>query len=371
MSYSKTVMTNQLFVSLFYDCAGPFFLVLMACAFYLFIGHTLEFLNPLRFTLSQGLFIFYVGLGWFVLRALIWGYLAFHAMNQEPSGSFRVDGAYQAINKAQQFRYPNLSNLIQTQWLYKDHGNLAYSKPMPEDGFDRMVSGALEAERFRRAFVDDELNSLIGEMVNFKEISNPKLNNKYNLSGFDISDKTLSVSFKTGVAKEFATASFQSFAGSWYGLWDVHEVDHEWSQTEAYSPPYMIQDKDLVIYVHALQYAWIGDGFGWNLVVSPEHPDNSTFILGTVYHVRDHDPQQVYLHRPHVGLALGERLIWITKREVFFEEAYLDLSPQQYAITGFFYESNGGEITRKGDGFQAVYSKSSGKRVPFRRIPLN
>ncbi|MDP8245427.1 MAG: hypothetical protein P9L94_15185 [Candidatus Hinthialibacter antarcticus] len=366
-------MQIQIVLSLLRDCAGPFVITLLIMAGFIFI---LRKVNPpilLQLNKQHGLLLFYIAIGWFVVRSLFWGYYAYEASISRPPGSFRMNGAAHAIQAAGQWRFPQLQALAKTHWLIPENKGPGFSKPMPSDGFARMQDGAIEAERFRRSLYNNDTNQLIylvKEIIGFKESVAPILEAPYGFDRFDISDKTLTQALKDGVSLQSGLDSFQAFAGAWYGLWEENPVDHEWSQTEQYSPPYKIQQENITLYIHALQYAWIGDGFGWNLVISPETPDSNTFILGSVYHVRDQKPSQVYLHRPHVGVAIDGNLIWITAGEVFFEEAYLERSPQQYSITGFFYEWQNGQMNRKGDGFQAVYSRESKNRVPWRRLSL-
>lgn len=75
--------------------------------------------------------------------------------------------------------------------------------------------------------------------------------------------------------------------------------------------------------VHAVQYAWIGTGFGWNVAASATEEPERWFILGTVYHVEGGAPHRIRVHRPHVGVAAGpERLLWLTREEAFLEEIH-------------------------------------------------
>lgn len=364
-------MQTQIILSLFRDCAGPFIIALLFAAAAIFAARKSKALHLLKFSPQSGLLIFYVAIGCFIIRALLWSYTAYHAAILQTPGSFRMNGPLHVISTAQQWHFPKLQMLVEAQWLFPKNKGPIFTKPMPDDGFVRMRDGALEAEHFRRNLFnnnDKPLILLLEKIVNFKEAVHPILDAPYQLDRFDISVKTLTQALERGVSLQNGEKAFQSFAGPWFGLWEKNPVDHEWSQTERFSPPYRIDDGEITLYIHALQYAWIGDGFGWNLLISPETADSNTFILGTVYHVKDHNPNQVYLHRPHAGLAIGDNLIWITAGEVFFEQAYLTRSPQEYAITGFNYEWQNNQIMKKNGGFQAVYSRNADKRIPWRKI---
>jgi hypothetical protein len=125
--------------------------------------------------------------------------------------------------------------------------------------------------------------------------------------------------------------------------------------------------------LRAIQYAWIGDGFGWNTVIAPNCRNTGDVILGTVYHVQNQNPDEIYLHRPHVGIPLDEgQLIWITPSEIFLEQVFPDdgTEDESYAITGFYYEITNGKLVDKGDGFQAVYTRNPGNRPDFYRYPV-
>jgi hypothetical protein len=155
---------------------------------------------------------------------------------------------------------------------------------------------------------------------------------------------------------------FGPFAGRWYGLWDRSPVDHDWSEVVPHGQPVPLPGMGSFS-VRATQSAWIGDGFGWNVVASPA-PD-AAVILGTVYHVEPGHPDRVRLHRPHVGVDAGAgRLIWLTGSEVFLEEILPGENPAgtRYAITGFRYELHDGNVAFVGSGFQAVYTRDPNDR---------
>ncbi|HUF62549.1 MAG TPA: hypothetical protein VMN36_10790 [Verrucomicrobiales bacterium] len=165
-------------------------------------------------------------------------------------------------------------------------------------------------------------------------------------------------------------AAFSAFSGKWFGLWEGHPVDHDWSETALFEPPLALSHPALAL--HALQYAWIGDGFGWNVLVSRPDQPARRFILGAVYHIRDHDRTKIYLRRPHAGIAPDARtLIWITRKEVFFEEVpEVAADQERYFIHGFFYDPAGPALRFPRGGFSAAYGRDPDNRLPWLPLPF-
>ena len=173
--------------------------------------------------------------------------------------------------------------------------------------------------------------------------------------------------------------SFEAFSGRWYGLWDGDPVDHHWHPVErapvpaapAARPPEDGGPPELV----GLQYAWIGDGFGWNYLVRPEGAAGAV-VLGHVSHLNPYvtgEEGAVKSSFPLVGyLDAPGRLIWVTSFGVYFEEilAAADPADVRYAITGFRYEIAGGDLAFVGDGYQAIYGRSPDDRPVYRTFPI-
>ena len=172
-----------------------------------------------------------------------------------------------------------------------------------------------------------------------------------------------------------ATEIFGPFAGKWYGRWAQFDVDHHWSRV--IKPDEHTLASKFPDYQIGWQYAWIGDGYGMNHCLSFED-DGTTkrFILGYTEHLADGDFKNIVARRPHVGINAGSgKLIWITAREVFFEEAHANKDGEldSYSIIGFNYiEETDDSKTRLvfRDGFVAVYSRSENARIPFRNFDL-
>jgi hypothetical protein len=240
--------------------------------------------------------------------------------------------------------------------------------------------GVKEAEKFRRNLLLKnaagltQAEILSEAVVRFQKLVGDHLAKENNVKGFRLKRKRLFQAIEgenRGLEPEQA---FLAFEGKWYGIWDKMEVDHQWYPQINQHPPVKV-DGFNPFWVHAVQFAWIGDGFGWNVVASEKEDADEYYILGTVFHVRDKNPEQVYLHRPHVGISVSEdRLIWLTAGEVFLEERIpaKDDLPERYTITGFNYQMNGrAQLSVRGNSFQAVYSRNPDSRTPWRQFWIN
>jgi len=194
------------------------------------------------------------------------------------------------------------------------------------------------------------------------------------VKGFKLRKKQLFQALAGDNAKLEPTEAFKAFEGKWYGIWDKMEVDHHWFPQINQDPPLRL-DGFHPVWIHAVQFAWIGDGFGWNVVASEKEDAKSYYILGSVYHVFDQDIEQIRMHRPHVGIAVGsDRLIWATQGEVFLEERFPAKGdmPERYAITGFFYQMDGSSrLSVRGNSFQAIYSRNASNRYPWKQFWMN
>ena len=161
--------------------------------------------------------------------------------------------------------------------------------------------------------------------------------------------------------------AFGNFTGRWHGVWDKMRVDHDWGPVRTFEPALMIS-QDLPR-IAALQYSWIGDGFCWNMVGEVGGRQSSRVILGMCYHLDQE--ASIRLRRPHVGYCPGPgKLIWVTAKEIFFEEVLRRESEVglAYVITGFAYQIHGHELTNNGNAFQAVYTQREGRRPPWHQF---
>lgn len=166
---------------------------------------------------------------------------------------------------------------------------------------------------------------------------------------------------------------YGSFGGKWHGLWEQNEVDHHWSEYVALDQPLSFETPDTEnVDLIGYQYAWVGDGYALNHAA--RSADGSRiFLLGYVVHIRDRDLEQEVIRRPHVGVVDGpNRLIWITKSEVFFEESFPadESKNESYCITGFRYRidrnaPNSSTLIAK-EAFQTIYARDENGRTPWR-----
>jgi hypothetical protein len=240
----------------------------------------------------------------------------------------------------------------------------------------RFLAGVIEAEKLRVGLLRPDGRGItpawtLGEaIVRFRDRSGPLLEGRPRLGRFEVDAGEVEARIR-GVGRRIdPETSFGPFSGRWYGLWDADRVDHEWSRVAIHEPPgHHPRLGGLAIL--ATQSAWVGDGFGWNVVAGPR--GGGEVILGTVYHVEDGDRRRIRLHRPHVGVEAGPgRLIWITEGEVFLEELldHPDSSLRRYAITGFRYRREGDRLVIPGEAFQALYTRDAGHRPAWYRFDV-
>jgi hypothetical protein len=226
----------------------------------------------------------------------------------------------------------------------------------------RLVAGLQVAAQFRNSLLSQDALALGVALEAFRRDAVPPLG-RPNLSRFTV---TADMFLRQLDAQErlSARAVFGPFAGRWYGEWNTQLVDHHWS--DVFSPAIIgrpAREHGLAARVEA-QYAWIGDGFGWNLLVRPEGARGEV-ILGYVYHLEPFQPRVVRSEFPLVGCFDGpQRLIWVTPTAIFFEEILGEPASAtgSYAITGFNYTFEEGEVVPQGAAFQAVYTRSPDNR---------
>lgn len=238
--------------------------------------------------------------------------------------------------------------------------------------------GIEEAELFRRSLLtaDSKGNRpatlLCRAISRFPALTEAALKERPAMSDFKLTEAQILQQVE-GTNASKGPEAFGLFQGRWYGVWDKWSVDHDWAEVASFKPPKRLSDTN-ELGLRAVQYAWIGDGFGWNVVAVPVGNKTGDVILGSVYHLADADPKRVRSRQPHVGIEAGEtRLIWLTKQEVFFEQVYPGKTPKEdrYAITGFRYRIDGGKLTADKRAFQAVYTRDEKTRPPWFTFEVN
>lgn len=245
---------------------------------------------------------------------------------------------------------------------------------------DLFLKGVKEADRFRRDLLKKNASGMAQSeiltegILRFQSLAETHLSKENGLKDFKTRKKALIRAFTGEKSKIKPHSTFDAFNGKWYGIWDQMEVNHHWYPQVNQKPPMMVSGFHN-IWIHAVQFAWIGDGFGWNIVATEKKDSSDYYILGTVYHVRDRDPSQIYLHRPHVGISTNEdQLIWITQKEIFLEERMSSKGdfPERYAITGFRYQMHGNSrLSVVGNSFQAIYTRDPNLRYPWKQFWIN
>ncbi len=350
---------------------------------------------PLQTHREYGRLFICLAIGIFLLRASMWSYTAFNAGQKVRIGSFRIKGVTYAQDTARAWRFTAMNRLIETHWLYPiNPGVIAQSPPRVYDR-QPIDDGLQQAETFRRSlFVPNgagpnRARVTAQAIVEFQRASEAKLRGHVSLERFKLDEYDLVERMKPSRFEIDGIEAFSDFEGRWYGLWDTMPVDHHWRPVEFFEPPRPIPGKEKLS-LRSLQYAWIGDGFGWNAAVSTqqnvkageqdggagEQDDGAgeqvgeagDVILGIVYHVENKDPTKVVRTRPHLGIQLDPgQLIWITAGEIFLEEKLgsVRYGDERYAITGFKYTIQESKLKPKGQAFQAVYTRKPEPRQPF------
>ncbi|MFB3785943.1 MAG: hypothetical protein ACE15F_06190 [bacterium] len=328
---------------------------------------------PLRTPKDIGKVLLYISAGCLVLRLSFWSYALFNAAVKERPGSFRVKGIVYATEMTQGWRFPRLRILIDRYWYYPvSPGRMANPYPVVRDPV-LLGEGIQKCEAFRRSLLAAENGEktaaelIIDSLLSFQQLAEPRLEGHVSLSAFRLERDAL-LSQLSGIdAFLRGEELFNAFAGYWHGEWDGRPVAHYWKMVEHFDPP-LEAPGAYPARMLARQYCWIGDGFGWNILATIPgaedengNPAPMNVILGIVYHVQDQNPAEITQFRPHVGLyADPGKLIWITGEEVFLEEVKRDRphGEERYTITGYRYAIENKQITNKGPGFQAVYSRN-------------
>jgi PiT family inorganic phosphate transporter len=183
-----------------------------------------------------------------------------------------------------------------------------------------LLDGLRQAIEFHRSFSQADLKAIGRTLEQFRNLP-PAEKDRPSLSSFQVTQQSF-VEQLTGTRRVFAEAGFAPFAGRWFGIWEDMEVDHNWSETFAVTLPTNLAEELAIEREAEVQYAWIGDGFGWNYLVTP-NGRSSPIVLGHVYHVQPGEPAVIRSEFPHMGYFDGTgRIIWITTGTIFFEEIF-------------------------------------------------
>ena len=245
----------------------------------------------------------------------------------------------------------------------------AYSR-IPES---RLKEGVIEADKFRRSLLvkgasgQTRIEVLARACLQFQTKLSGAPKGIRSVEDFKISEKLFLAAAEGSRRWKKWPRTFDAFTGEWFGKWEQTEVDHQWFSTKSFPSAERYQGFHDV-YLLAGQFAWIGDGFGWNLIASAGEEGREAFVLGSVYHVQDQKIDLVRQHRPHLGVVCSkQQLIWITAGEVFFEEGFQgkERAEDSYVITGFRYRFLGQQVSNNGRSFQAVYTRDRRKRPEF------
>ena len=131
---------------------------------------------------------------------------------------------------------------------------------------------------------------LIAEaLVLFQERSAELLDGRPDLTNFQITTDELLAQLRARTRLDGREA-FGPFDGRWYGMWQKLAVDHHWHPVVTRGA--WIGGGDESAKVESYQYAWVGDGFGWNYVCAPAGAQRGSVILGMVYHLVPHRPKK-------------------------------------------------------------------------------
>jgi hypothetical protein len=175
---------------------------------------------------------------------------------------------------------------------------------------------------------------------------------------------------------------FDRFDGQWFGTWRELTVNHDWKPSQQFEPARSLMDSQPAILT--LQYAWIGNGFGWNYLAqdasqSDRRDSPGHYVLGMVYYLDASDYDVIVDETPHVGFADGEnRLLWITARGLYLEEAFYDLPregasqrsdrPDRYVITAITHSLLSDKPSVDPVAIQATYTRDPNARPAFREF---
>lgn len=342
--------------------------------FFIFLFSPLDRL-PLPTRLALPKFFLDLSIGFFILLVGFWFYFLFHAAVKERPGSFRLKGAIYSLEEAQAWGFGRLERLIEEHWRYPAPPNIK-PKPYPKRGEELIVFGIQECEKFYQELTapleDGTLPAkfFVKALIEFQEQSAPHLSGRPGLGNFQLVEEDLLAAIQGSADILVNRDCFHPFSGRWYGLWDERRVDHEWRIPLEINPPRPVDKTGFDIQI--LQYAWVGDGFGWNFLVNPHGKTDTMILMGMVYHTDDLNTEQVSNYDPHIGIDAGPgRIIWITPGHIFFEEIFdkTDLGSNLYTITGFTFFTDKKTNLISDKGFQTIYTRDPEQRPEWISFP--
>ena len=219
--------------------------------------------------------------------------------------------------------------------------------------------GTVDSERFRRDLIKTGRGRAVCELA-AEFFGSPAVRRRTAGDGFGAVTAADLFAGIGGTAGGDPAADFAPFAGRWFGRWDGNRVDHHWTATAPLDPPRVYELPGGPVRLFAVQYAWVGDGYGVNLSAGR---GDERFLLGYVVHVRDRALRVETARRAHVGVAQpGGGLCWVTPGGVYFERAFRDAAgADRYAITGFESVGEGTDLTIR-RAFRAVYTRDPADR---------
>ena len=237
----------------------------------------------------------------------------------------------------------------------------------------RLVRGIEQAEALRRRLLGRDVQGespaerICRAAARFQKEGDAALSDGHGIGRFSMTPKRL-VEQLRGTSSLPASA-FNAFDGRWFGRWDRLIVNHDWHPTQRFDPPKRFAADHAA--VSALQYAWISNGFGWNMLMAADGSGGKHYVLGMVYYFEAPNFRDVTGEKAHVGfLDSPTRLVWITEREVFFEEVFPAESDgrERYAITAMYHDLLSAEPSVSEHAIQAVYTRDPEHRPAFRKF---
>jgi len=247
-----------------------------------------------------------------------------------------------------------------------------------------IVHGLLESDKLRQRLLatsdagDSFAKRYCLALTDFQAASQKALESRVPISAFAMTPERLEQQLRG--QDELDASAFQAFDGRWFGRWGDSEVNHDWRPTRTFEPPWQFPEVPTPLL--GLQYAWISNGFGWNYLARlpidqtvdrdadtrPATEAPGAVILGMVYYFHPPDFDKIQGEKPHVGfLDSPTRLIWLTDREIFLEEAFPAADPRDstYVITALYHDLLGTPPSIQPRGTQAVYTRRPNQRPEF------
>lgn len=239
-----------------------------------------------------------------------------------------------------------------------------------------VVRGLVEGEKLRLKLLAEDRDGVaydtrVSELLSkFQRNSADALKNRKSILAFDVSRRRFRDQLEG--REPLTTECFAAFDGRWFGRWGDSEVNHDWQRSEVFTVPKQFDGS--AIQVNAMQYAWIGNGFGWNYLVSHPKPREGShapqmpLILGMVYYFDGVDFEIIRGEKAHVGFIDGPtRLVWITEYEVFLEEVLPATEPRDsvYVITAIYHDLFREHPTVSHRATQAIYTRDPKHRPAF------